>query len=345
MYESISPQQIKQAELQINKQQSRVDYDIRDFPISFIVENFDEGEYFVPDYQRNYVWPDHYRSRFIESLLLDLPIPLVFLSDTKTGELEIVDGVQRISTLSTFMNDELKLENLKNLTSINGFYASDLPPSQLRRLKYKALRVIILRANTEEEVRKELFNRLNTSSYKATDSEVRRGAYDGEFMDFITDLANEPRFLEIAPISKKLMSRRENIEFVLRFFAYSNNYENFKHSVQSFINDYIELVKDDFNKEGMKKEFYRMIDFTQAYFPNGFKKTPNAKSTPRVRFEALSVGINLALRDNESIVPSNVEKWLSGPEFKSLTTSDGSNSKTRVKNRIEFVRKQLLNEG
>lgn len=345
MCQLISPRQIKDAEEQINKQQSRVDYDIRDFPISFIVENFDAGDYFVPDYQREYVWPIHYRSRFIESLLLDLPIPLVFLSDTSTGELEIVDGVQRISTLSAFMNDKFKLDELKNLTSINGFRASDLPPSQFRRLKSKSLRVIVLRANTEEDVRKELFDRLNTSSFKASDSEVRRGTYDGEFLDFIIELANEPRLLKIAPISKKLMKRKENIEFVLRFFAYSSNYQNFKHGVQSFINEYIESVKDNFDRNSMEKEFFDMINFAEKNFPKGFKKTQTSKSTPRVRFESLSVGINLALKEKASLIPKDVEDWLDSEEFKKLTTTDGSNSKTRVKNRIEFVRDKLLSEG
>ncbi|RAS94587.1 hypothetical protein A6E21_13565 [Bacillus cereus] len=344
MDNEITPLDIKKAEKQILEQQERVDYDIRDFPIAFIVENFDEGEYFVPEYQREYVWGDDYKVRLIESLLLGLPIPLIFLSDTKSGELEIVDGVQRISTLSSFINNKLKLNGLRKLDSINGFYFRDLPPAQQRKLKSKSLRVIVLRSNTKEDIRKELFNRLNTSSLKATDSEVRKGSFDGKFMDFITRLANNDDLFEVAPISKRLLDRKENLELVLRFFAYSNNYKNFKHGVQSFIDEYIEEVQDSFDEDTMENEYKRMLEFALKYFPKGFRKTPNAKSTPRVRFEALAVGINLALRKKENLVPKNIDSWLDSPEFKKLTTSDGSNSKTRVGNRIEFVRDKLLGE-
>ncbi|WP_017472848.1 DUF262 domain-containing protein [Amphibacillus jilinensis] len=344
MTQEISAQDIKKAEQQILEQQSRVDYDIRDFPIAFIVENFNEGEYFVPEYQREYVWTKEYRVRLIESLLLGLPIPLIFLSDTATGELEIVDGVQRISTLSSFINNELQLNELKKLDSINGFYFKDLPPSQQRKLKSKSLRVIVLRSNTKEDIRKELFNRLNTSSLKASDSEVRKGSYGGKFMDFVIRLSENPKLIEVAPISKKLLQRQENIEFVLRFFAYSNNYQNFKHGVQSFIDDYIEEVENSFDEQIMEDEFNSMLEFATEYFPIGFRKTKNAKTTPRVRFEALSVGINLALRKKKKLVPTDVNTWLESEKFKILTTSDGSNSKTRVANRIEFVRDKLLGE-
>ncbi|MEW5207853.1 DUF262 domain-containing protein [Bacillus cereus] len=345
MNTDITPQDIKKAEIQILEQQAKVDYDIRDFPIAFIVENFRTGEYFVPEYQREYVWGEDFKVRLIESLLLGLPIPLIFLSDTFTGELEIVDGVQRISTISAFIQNKLQLNGLKKLTAINGFYFKDLPPSQQRKLKSKSLRVIVLGSNTKEDIRKELFNRLNTSSLKASDSEVRKGSFGGEFMDFIIRLAKDEDLLEVAPISRRLLQRQEDVEFVLRFFAYSNNYQNFKHGVQSFINDYIEEVQDSFDADLMEKEFKNMLNFAQKYFPKGFRKTKTSKSTPRVRFEALAVGINLALREKENLVPKNIDSWLDGEEFKSLTTSDGSNSKTRVSNRIEFVRDKLLCEG
>ncbi len=338
----ISFEQKKKADDQIINMQERVDYDVRDYPIAFIVENFDKEEYFVPEYQREFIWTSADQARFIESLLLDLPIPLLFLSDTADGRLEIVDGVQRINTLSAFINGKLKLVELKKLDAVNGFKFEDLPPSQQRRLRSKALRIIVLRVTTSVDIRKELFDRLNTSGEKARDSEVRRGSFEGEFMSFIERLADSPQRKKVAPVSKKAEKRREHIELVLRFFAYSNNYENFKHSVQIFVDDYIKEVKDDFDEGTLEREFFSMLEFADKYFPAGFRKTPTSRTVPRVRFEALSVGINLALRENSDLVPKNIEKWLRSEEFKALTTSDGSNSRTRVKERIEFVRNNLL---
>ena len=106
---------------QINKLQYELNYDTRDYPISFIVDLYNnENEIFSPDYQRNeLLWNPKQKSRFIESLLLDYPIPLLFLADTDEGSMEIVDGLQRISTLSEFFNEDLKLVGLNKLTELN----------------------------------------------------------------------------------------------------------------------------------------------------------------------------------------------------------------------------------
>ncbi|MDT0013705.1 DUF262 domain-containing protein [Listeria cossartiae] len=338
----ITAEQKKKAEQQILNLQERVDYDIRDYPIEFIVSKYDSEDYFIPDYQREFIWSSSDQARFIESLLLDLPIPLLFLSDTDEGKLEIVDGVQRINTLSAFLSGKLVLCNLKKLTEVNAFNFNNLPPSQQRRLQSKALRVIVLRASTSEDIRKELFDRLNTSGEKAKDSEVRRGSFEGDFMTFIENMANLPKRQLIAPVSPKNKKRREHIELVLRFFAYANNYKNFKHGVQVFIDDYIKDVKDSFSEMDMEADFLKMLSFAEKYFPIGFKKTSTSKTVPRVRFEALSVGIILALRDNADLVPEDVNSWINSEEFKKLTTSDGSNSKVRVKERIEYVKNKLL---
>ncbi len=91
-------------------------------------------------------------------------------------------------------------------------------------------------------------------------------------------------------------------------------------------------------------EFDRVMKFVAAFFPFGFAKTPNASTTPRVRFEAIAVGVNLALRQNPNLKPKTMS-WLDGKEFRSLTTTHGSNSQPRLAARIEFVRNILLSLG
>ncbi|MFM6753623.1 MAG: DUF262 domain-containing protein, partial [Dolichospermum sp.] len=95
------------------------------------------------------------------------------------------------------------------------------------------------------------------------------------------------------------------------------------------------------NKEEMENEFYRMLDFVEKYIPNGFTKGTGHVRTPRIRFEAISVGVALALRENSDLVPKSM-KWLDSQEFKTHTTSDSSNSKPKVIARIEYVRDQIL---
>ena len=86
-----------------------------------------------------------------------------------------------------------------------------------------------------------------------------------------------------------------------------------------------------------------MIDFVDKYFENGFQKTKTSKSTPRVRFEAIAVGVGLALRENPNLIPDSMD-WIKGEEFKKHTTTHASNSPARVKGRVEYVKEMLLNK-
>jgi hypothetical protein len=110
------------------------------------------------------------------------------------------------------------------------------------------------------------------------------------------------------------------------------------------MDEHIINAKEDFNPEKeteLKNEFISTLKFVQTYFPNGFKKSNTAKSIPRVRFEAIAVGTNLALKQNPELTISDVT-WLESNDFKKWTTSDAANSKSKVVGRIEFVRDCLL---
>ena len=135
--------------------------------------------------------------------------------------------------------------------------------------------------------------------------------------------------------------RYERFEFVLRFFAYLNEYEKFGHDVNEFLNDYLIRNLVTFDQEKFQLEFDRMVQFVQKTFPFGFAKTENAKSTPRVRFEALAVGVALALREKPDLSVTNID-WLNSDKFKEYTTSDASNNEGKLKLRVEYVRDQLL---
>ncbi|WP_251948903.1 DUF262 domain-containing protein [Levilactobacillus brevis] len=338
------------AKKQIGSLQKQIVYDTRDYPISYIVSKFSQGSYFIPTYQRNKVWKTHQKERFIESLLLGYPIPLIFLSEQSDGRLEIVDGVQRITTLSDFLNMKITLNNLDKLDSLKGFTFDDLPISEQRKLEDKSLRIIVLGSNTELTTRIDLFNRLNTSAEKANDSEIRSGVLsENKFQLFIEELSQSDRFSKMVKMSEKKNIRKESSELVSRFFAYSNNYKNFKHSVREFITNYIVLVGSSWSekrKNKLQRQFDNTFNFAERYFREGFLQN-NRSQTPRVRFEALMVGINLALQKEPSLTVTieNTDKLLESKDFISLTTSDASNSRPKVISRIEYVRDYLLESG
>lgn len=348
----ITDAQREAAEAQIVMQHKTIDYDTREYPVEVLVQKYltrledDENELFVPDYQREHTWPPEHQSKFIESVLIGLPIPYLFVADVKDkeGRIEIVDGSQRIRTLADFTENKLRLSGLKKLPELNGFKFEDLPISRQRRFKRHTLRMIELTENADEEVRRDLFERINTGSQRLTDMEVRWGSHDSLFLRFIRECSNDPRFIELAPLNEAAVKRRERQEFVLRFFAYLHNYQKFDRKVVDFLNEYLEETQRGFNEsvqKELKEQWDCMLEFVKRYFEHGFAKAKGHVRTPRIRYEAISVGVALAIRENANLVPKSLA-WLDSKAFKSLTTSDASNSRPKVVKRIEFVRNHLL---
>ena len=340
------------AEAEIVAHHKTIDYDTREYPVEVLVQKYlsrieeDDNELFVPDYQREHTWPSDHQSKFIESVLIGLPIPYLFVADVsgKEGRLEIVDGSQRIRTLAAFMENKLRLSGLKKLSHLEGFKFEDLPVSRQRRFKRHTLRMIELTENADEEVRRDIFERINTGSQPLTDMEVRWGVHDSPFLRFIRECSEEEVFVRLAPLNEAAVKRREREEFVLRFFAYLKNYQGFDRRVVVFLNEYLAVAQkgfDDNIREKMMQEWDTMLSFVERHFPTGFSKAKGHVRTPRIRFEAISVGSALALRIKSKLKPDNVD-WLESPEFKKLTTSDSSNSRPKIVKRIEYVRDRLL---
>lgn len=358
--------EVESAERQIIKNIRDVRYIVREYPAEVIVQKYvkgrkdDTNEIYVPDYQRELIWPEKNQSRFIESLLIGLPIPYLFVADVgetedpeNAGRLEIVDGVQRIRTLARFLSGDLVLNGLERLSELNGFRFGDLHPSRQRRFRRSTLRLIELTEGIPEAVRREMFDRINTGSVTLEAVEVRRGMEPGPFLQLTTELAADPLLHTLAPISESLQKRFEYEELVTRFFAFLDRYEDYglgsegkvvKNFLLSYVRDRNEDLKGPNGEKlasDMRVEWKRMLAFAHKHFPDGFKKTGPGRKVPRVRFEALAVGIGLALYENPNLVPANID-WLYSNEFKDWTTSDASNNRANLIGRVEFVRDKLL---
>lgn len=340
-------------EIQIKELQKDYDYNLKEYPVEVILQKFKREDYinpeesvasiFIPSYQRQFVWKSVMKSRFIESLFLGVPIPPLFaFTLDESGNMELIDGVQRLSTIKEFVQGELTVNGADLLDKLNGCTFNDLHPSRQRKFNSIGIRVYVLSENADASVRSDIYNRINSTGEKLTDAEVRKGAFLGNsFYEFILERIEDDEFNELFH-SKSEKLRGEKEELVSRFFAYSESYKTFEHSVKHFINEYIiRKGKGDFDSESMKKEFHDMLAFVKQYFPNGFRKSANSQTIPRVRFEAISIGTNLALKENPELVPQSME-WLNSDQFKKHTTSDASNNKNKVVGRIEFVRDCLL---
>lgn len=337
----ITKEQLDLCNKQLNDWQNQIDYDTKDYPLELLNQKFLSNDFFIPDYQREYIWNQNNKTRFIESILLGFPIPFMFFADCEDGRYEIIDGAQRIQTIVEFFKDELILTNLEKLNSLNGFKYSYLPIPQQRRFKNRTLRIVILDKNTSNDIRQDLFNRINTTGQKANDSEIRRGSYKGKLTTFIEECRNNQKFMQLCPIPENKRKRCEDFELILRFFAYLNDYTSFVHSVKTFLDEFLQNNLNTFDEKKYKIDFNNMLDFVEEHFEFGFAKSKNARTTPRVRFEAIAVGTGLALKTKPNLKVSNVD-WIFSEDFQELTTTDASNNTDKLKSRIEYVRDKLL---
>ena len=331
------------ADAQIKLLQHQINYDTKDYTVELVIQKFKKDEFFIPDYQRGFVWKEKNKSSFIESVLLGLPIPFMFFADCEDGKLEIIDGAQRVQTLVAFITGRLILSQLPKLSSLCGFAFADLSEAQQRRFLNRPLRIVVLEESTPKDIRQDIFNRINTSGIKAKESEIRRGSFPGRLTEFIDVCSTDELFVKLCPVTEDQAMRRERFELLLRFFAYVNSYLEFDHAVKDFLDQFLIANQDTFDEATYRAEFDAVMQFVNEHFPCGYAKTKTSSITPRVRFEAISVGVALALRIKPDLLVGNVD-WIKSKRFKNLTTTDASNNQGKLKERIEYVRDQLLGE-
>lgn len=343
-------------ENEIEKQQRNISYDTKEYTIEIVVQKYlkdldkEENEFFVPEYQREFVWDTNRQSRFIESLMIGLPIPYIFLAETTSGRYEIVDGSQRIRTLAAYLNDELKIHGLEKIESLNSMLFSDLDISRQRKFKNISLKMIVLSERITDETKNDIFERINRGSDLLKDMEYRKGIYKGEFNNFIYELSQNELYKKLTPIAKWLINRNEREELLLRFFAFSEWYPKFSDSkgISKQLDDYMKEMNASFNteiREEMLNRFNITMTFVDKFYPYGFAKNANAKQVARPYFEALSVGAFLALKDNKSLTVSkeNIEELLTDEKFISSVSGRYQTHRAKtIKDRIDYVKDGLL---
>lgn len=347
-----SDSEIEKAEAQIVELSKRIEFYLTEYSVELLAIKMRKGEFVVPSYQREYTWEQDRKSRFIESLILGLPIPFLFFWEMPNGKLEIVDGSQRLRSIEEFVLGDLRLGELQSLTALSGFKFSDLPESRQRKINNRSIRGIVLNEHADEQARFDMFERINTGSKIANMAEVRRGALAGPFMDLIIELSVLPKFVALAPVSKKDLDEREHEELVARFFAYSDGLEGYKDRPSEFIFNYVkkmnvEAANDSALADRYRARFQEAIDFIERVFPYGFRRAQKGKATPRARFEAIAVGSRLALDERPNLANDEIEDvtpWLTSGEFTTVTGSDGANAIARLRERTGFVRNRLLGE-
>ncbi|MDY6805783.1 MAG: DUF262 domain-containing protein [Cyanobacteriota bacterium] len=166
--QEITEQQKEAAEAEIREKQKLVDYLTREYPLEVLVQKYMEGkdddtnEFFITDDRREIAWDDKRRSKFVEYVLLGLPIPFIFVANiydrlTKKSRLEIINGTQIILAMVSFINNELTLQGLEKLVNLNNCTFADLLYTRQRRLERTTVRIVEIGKKTDEQMRQYLF--------------------------------------------------------------------------------------------------------------------------------------------------------------------------------------------
>lgn len=188
-----------------------------------------------PDYQRNHRWSVEESSRLMESLILNIPIPTVYLSqdvdvdeevEDDVSRYSVIDGQQRLTAIYEFMTNEFSLEGLEVLELLNGSFYKDLPPFLVRRLEERTIKCLRIDSTADPQVKFDIFERLNSGAIQLESQELRNAIYRGRFNDMIKDLAKNKIFMTLLNIDMKnpeednKVKKMLDVEYVLRFFSY-----------------------------------------------------------------------------------------------------------------------------
>ncbi len=321
-----------------------------------------------PDFQRFFRWSEQQQSRLIESILLELPIPQIFVIETDYGVIELIDGLQRISSVIHFIeptlleapnNEPLKLHGCDIIADLNDKGYEDLPLSLRLRIKRSSVRAVVIKRQSTPTLRYSMFKRLNTGGSELSAQEIRNctsrmaGEQGAKFYAFLQKCAEQPDFTACTePLSQSDRDQRQDEELVLRFFALKNAPALFKGSIRDWLDDYMEEVifqKVPFVYANEERDFTRLFRYLNSSIGDGaFVKYRNDQPIGGLApayFEAVSVGTWRALDRIENTVAREAVKGkiietVQDDGFRSQV-GPGANSMSKLRRRVEVIQNAL----
>jgi Protein of unknown function DUF262 len=324
-----------------------------DMSFGEIMSMYERGELIIdPEFQRLFRWTGYQKTRFVESLLLGIPIPPIFVAEDKDGRWELVDGLQRLSTVLSFFGllktyrekNRWKLSEGDLVKTFENYDEASLPLKFQLNIKRAVCRVEVIKWNSKIDMRYELFNRLNTGGSPLTDQEIRNCIFRGvssDFNDFLKRVAQNPDFVNLIAPTEKQISELYLEELVLRFVSLFNNYHNVKKILSihmtEFMRDVIKKGNFDYNNEEL---LLRVINLLKPLGKDVFRGKSGGLSTGL--YEAVTIGIAMNIDHYEAKgteeVRKRIERLKQDSTFGQYTGS-ASNSKARIINRMKIAEK------
>jgi hypothetical protein len=319
-----------------------------------------------PDFQRYFRWTDEQQSRLIESILLELPVPQIFVIETQHGVLELIDGLQRVSTVMHFAQPELLpppnnkplvLAGCDLVKELNGLTFDKLPLGLRLRLKRSSVRACVIKRQSTSTLRYSMFKRLNTGGSALSAQEVRNctsrmvGEQGEQFYKFLQKCAGADFYLTCTE-SLADRDQRQDEELVLRFFALKDFQDGFQGSIRDWLDDYMEAILlsgKAFDLVEQWKVFSSVFTFlARCLGRDAFVKfrdgVPTGGLAPAY-FEAVSIGACRALSKlpfdfDAGAVRDAIVRAVQSDDFRDQV-GPGANSKTKLEKRVSIVQSHL----
>ena len=357
----------------------RVVQDRNDFFLPHVLD-FIEGRKWGnlrPEYQRRLRWDDKKKSRLIESFIMNVPVPPVFLYEKQVGQYEVMDGQQRLNTIVDFLTNRFELLGLKSWSSLNGRRFSDLPPRLQRGLESAKISAITLMSDPGDgsedtaDLRAQVFERLNTGGERLNPQELRNALWGGPFNDLLIELSRSPQFTRAWGIpdyeentlsdgspaellkNNQYFRRMTDVEIVLRFFAFKE-IEKVSGSVRAMLDNTMirHRAAEEEDLQVCRAEFTDALDLCVKIFRGqAFRMPPHGKRRSRLSrpfFDAQMIVMH-HFADHRTVLVRNAKtitesaQRLATPACDTYELMVGrANTAEAVKSRINAVREAVF---
>lgn len=334
-------------------EERRLHTETYDFSISTIFQYLKTDRIVIPQFQREYVWSRNQASRLIESLIIQCPIPVLYFNQTSDEIFEVIDGNQRVNAIKLYLEDGFPLSGLTAYPELEGFRFSELDARFQRHISNRTLRCITILKETHPQIKFDVFERLNTGAVLLSPQEIRHGIYYGKLIETIGILAENPLFRTLTGVRNDKRMKAENL--ILRFFAFYQEYENYKWPLVSFMNSFSERYRNPHDKDlkAYSAVFANTLQTIDILFGQNAFHTPGNSSFNTALYDAQMVAV-ARLNPSNSIVKKvdkeklndDVQTLMKLESFQKAVTASTSNEvpvKFRINSMIEVLTRYLKN--
>ncbi len=285
---------------------SEVEVDVSESPFSVfeLKRQYEKDKLIInPEFQRNMVWKPGQMSWFIESILLNIPLPYLYLNQNNKGKYIVVDGLQRITTINKYLENRFSLQDLEALPWLNDKKFADLESELQSRIEDRKMPCYIIKPSAPLKTIYDIFRRINTKGTQLQRQEIRNCIYLGKATRMLKELSSKKEFEKaidygIAP------KRMKDQEVVLRYIAFKlKDYrKDYKSDMDEFLGSVMKQINSELSDDeitGLEKDFLRVMKWTYRFFGDRNFRIPTASSRGRINIAVLeSVGHFFSLKDD-----------------------------------------------